>query len=144
MAPMMVDGKSAGSALIKKLKLKPGQRAAFLAAPEGYLGALQPLPSGIEVHEALTGTFDWVQIFVRNRAELEGAIPGLLAALKPESLLWVSFPKGSSKIQTDLTRDTGWDALQQADLKWVNLIAVDATWSAFALRPYRPGEARQA
>ncbi len=46
-------------------------------------------------------------------------------------------------IQTDLTQDVGWDALQQADLKWVTLISVDPTWSAFCLRPYKPGEARQ-
>jgi hypothetical protein len=133
----------AENALVKKLKLKPGQRAAIVNAPSGYLGQLQPLPEGVELSEALAGTFDWVQIFVRNKAELDGAVPQLLAALKPESLLWVSFPKGSSKIQTDLTRDTGWEALQAADLKWVTLVAVDATWSAFALRPYRPGEARQ-
>jgi hypothetical protein len=65
-------------------------------------------------------------------------------ALKPESLLWVSFPKGTSKIQTDLTRDKGWEALHAADLKWVNLISVDDTWSAFGMRPYKPGEERQA
>jgi hypothetical protein len=133
----------AENALVKKLKLKPGQRAAIVNAPNGYLGQLQSLPEGVELSETLTGAFDWVQVFVRNKAELDGAVPELVAALKPESLLWISFPKGSSKIQTDLTRDTGWDALQAADLKWVTLISVDATWSAFALRPYRPGEARQ-
>jgi hypothetical protein len=133
----------AENALVKKLKLKAGQRAAIVGAPSGYLSQLQPLPDGVEVSETLTGAFDWVQVFVRNQSELNSAIPQLVAALQPESLLWISFPKGSSKIQTDLTRDTGWDALQQADLKWVNLIAVDATWSAFALRPYRLGEVRQ-
>ena len=133
----------AENALVKKLKLKPSQRAAIINAPSGFLGQLQPLPEGVEVSETLAGTFDWVQVFVRNQSELNSAIPQLVASLQPESLLWISFPKGSSKIQTDLTRDTGWDVLQQTDLKWVNLIAVDATWSAFALRPYRPGEVRQ-
>lgn len=124
------------NALVKKLKLKTGQRAAIVGAPNGYVGQLQPLPEGVEMSETLTGTFDWIQLFVRNRAELEGAAPQAVAALKPESLLWVSFPKGSSKIQTDLTRDTGWDVLQNAGLKWVTLVSVDPTWSAFALRPY--------
>jgi hypothetical protein len=133
----------AENALVKKLKLKAGQRAAIVGAPNGYLDQLAPLPDGVEVSETLTGTFDWIQLFVRNRAELEGAAPQAVAALQPESLLWVSFPKGSSKIQTDLTRDTGWDTLQRGDLKWVTLVSVDPTWSAFALRPYRPGEARQ-
>jgi hypothetical protein len=71
-------------------------------------------------------------------------LPKVVKALKPDSLLWLTFPKGTSKIQTDLTRDKGWDAVQQADLKWVTLISVNDTWSAFAVRPYRPGEARQA
>jgi hypothetical protein len=133
----------AENALVKKLKLKAGQRAAIVGAPSGYLRELQPLPEGTEVSETLTGTFDWIQIFVRDKSALKSAAPQVVAALRPESLLWVSFPKGSSKIQTDLTRDAGWEVLQKADLKWVNLISVDPTWSAFSLRPYRPGEARQ-
>ena len=131
------------SALARKMKLKPGQRAALVNAPEGYLKELSPLSAGVEVAEKLQGEFDWLQIFVKNKAELDKLVPKVLAALKPESLLWITFPKGTSKIQTDLTRDKRWDALQKADLKWVNLISVNETWSAFALRPYKPGEKRQ-
>ncbi len=131
------------SALARKMKLKPGQRAALVNAPEGYLKELSPLPAGVEVTEKLQGEFDWLQIFVKNKAELDKLVPKVIAALKPESLLWITFPKGTSKIQTDLTRDKGWDLLQQAELKWVNLISVNETWSAFALRPYKPGEKRQ-
>jgi hypothetical protein len=58
-------------------------------------------------------------------------------------MLWISFPKGSSKIQTDLTRDKGWESLQTLDLKWITLVSVNETWSAFALRPYREGEEKQ-
>jgi hypothetical protein len=131
------------SSLAKKMKLKTGQRAAIINAPDGYLKELSPLPTGVEVVEKLQGTFDWVQIFVKNKAELEKLVPRVTRVLKPESLLWLSFPKGSSKIQTDLTRDKGWDSLRQTDLKWVNLVSVNETWSAFALRPYKPGEERQ-
>jgi hypothetical protein len=131
------------SLLARKMKLKPGQRAAIIYPPEGYLKELSPLPAGLEVVGKLEGTFDWMQIFVKNKAELDKLVPWVLRALKPESLLWISFPKGTSKIQTDLTRDKGWESLQQADLKWVNLVSVNDTWSAFALRPYKPGEERQ-
>jgi hypothetical protein len=139
---MAENAENAENALVKKLKLKAGQRIAIVGAPDGYRSELQPLPDGVEVSETLTGTFDWIQVFVRNRAELEAALPKLVAALRPVSLLWVSFPKGSSKIQTDLTRDTGWDLLESPDLKRITLIAVDSTWSAFSFRPYKPGEAR--
>jgi hypothetical protein len=129
--------------LSKKLKLKPGQRAAIVGAPDGYVEALRPLPEDAELSQQLDGMFDWVQIFVKSQAELERMLPRVRAALKPASLLWIAFPKGTSKIQTDLTRDKGWDALQPLDLKWINLISVDDTWSAFSLRPYKPGEERQ-
>jgi hypothetical protein len=133
----------AETSIAGKLKLKAGQRAAVINAPEGYREELGTLPEGVELHATLDGSFDWVQIFVQNKAELEALLPQVTGALKPESLLWISFPKGSSKIQTDLTRDKGWDALEQENLKWVNLVSVDQTWSAFSLRPYRPGEKRQ-
>ena len=129
--------------LLKKMKLKPGQRAAIINAPDGYLEALQPLPAEAEVAEQLVGTFDWVQLFVKTQAELEQVLAQVRAALKPAGTLWITFPKGTSKIQTDLTRDKGWDALRALDLKWINLISVDETWSAFSLRPYKPGEERQ-
>ena len=131
------------SALAKKLKLKASTRAAVINAPGGYLKALAPLPAGTELSQSLQGEFGWVQVFVRSSAELERLVPALVKARGEEGLLWISFPKGSSGIQTDLTRDKGWDALAGADLKWVTLVSVNDTWSAFALRRYRPGEARQ-
>ena len=133
----------AENALVKKLKLKAGQRALIVNAPAGYIDALRPLPDGVEIANELDGTFDWVQAFLKNKAELDGLLPALVGALKPTSMLWFTFPKGTSKIQTDLTRDKGWDALQGADLKWITLVSVDDTCSAFAVRPYKPGEERQ-
>jgi hypothetical protein len=133
----------AESTLAKKMKLKPDQRAALLHAPEGYLQELSPLPKGVEIVEKLTGKFDWVQVFVKSKAELDKVVPKIVKTLKPESLLWISFPKGTSNIQTDLTRDQGWDAIPADTLKWVTLISVNATWSAFSLRPYRDGEEKQ-
>ncbi len=131
------------ASLPAKMKLKPGQRAAIVNAPDGYLDQFGPLPAGTEVATRLQDQFDWVQVFVKNRAGLERVLPRVVRALKPESLLWISFPKGTSQIQTDLTRDKGWDSIRATDLKWITLISVDDTWSAFSLRPHRPGEARQ-
>lgn len=125
--------------LIKKLKLSHGAQAAILNAPPGYLDELSP--EGVSVDTTLSGQYDWVQVFVKSQAELEALIPQVKATLKPISLLWISFPKGTSKIQTDLTRDKGWDSVK--DMKWTNLVSVNETWSAFSLRPYKPGEAKQ-
>jgi hypothetical protein len=130
----------AESPLAKKMKLKPGLKAAVINAPENYMDELR---HDTATSPTLNGKFDWIQIFVRSRAELDDLAPKATKALKPESMLWISFPKGTSKIQTDLTRDKGWDSLRDLDLKWINLISVNDTWSAFALRPYKEGEKRQ-
>ncbi len=118
-----------------------GVRAAILHAPAGYEAA--SFPDLEAAATSLSGRFDWIQIFVRNKAELDALAPKAAKALKPESILWISFPKGTSKIQTDLTRDKGWDILTRLGLKWITLISVNETWSAFGLRPYKPGEAKQ-
>lgn len=120
--------------LEKKLKLAGRKRPVIVNAPPDY---------DLGVPTKLAGKHDWIQLFVKNKAELEKSIGKVAAAMEPESLLWISYPKGSSKIQTDLTRDKGWEALGKHDLKWVTLVSVDDTWSAFALRPYKPGEERQ-
>jgi len=124
----------------KKMKLKPGLKAAIINAPENYVDALR---HDTALSPTLNGKFDWIQIFVRSKAELDALAPKAAKALKPESMLWISFPKGTSKIQTDLTRDKGWEGVQALDLKWVNLVSVNETWSAFALRPYKVGEKKQ-
>ena len=130
----------ADTSLARKMKRKPGARAAILNAPPGYQAGFAGMPGA---SSSLTGKFDWIQIFVRGQAELKDLAPRAARALTADSLLWISFPKGSSKIQTDLTRDQGWDSLRRSwNLKCVTLISVNETWSAFGFRPYKPGEAR--
>jgi hypothetical protein len=128
------------SALAKKLKLKPNLKAAVINAPENYVDELK---HDTALSPTLNGKFDWIQIFVRNKAELDTLASKAAKTLNPESMLWISFPKGTSKIQTDLTRDKGWESLQALDLKWITLVSVNETWSAFALRPYKEGEKKQ-
>lgn len=131
------------SALAKKMKLKPRSRAAVVDAPDGYLDELGPVPEGAVLSDRLEGPHDWIQVFVTNKAELDSAAPAAIDALALDGLLWFAFPKGSSRIQTDLTRDQGWESVLAADLKWVGLISVNDIWSAFGMRRYRPGEARR-
>ena len=128
------------TAIAKKMKLKPGLKAAIINAPESYL---EELKHDVEILPKLSGKFDWIQLFVSNKAELDALAPKAAKSLKPGSMLWISFPKGTSKIQTDLTRDKGWESLQALDLKWITLVSVNETWSAFALRPYKEGEKKQ-
>lgn len=128
--------------LAKKLKLDKATNAALANPPAGYADSLQPLPEGASLSAKLSSGHDWIQIFVKTQAEFEALLPKTLKAMAEQCTLWISFPKGSSGIQTDLTRDKGWEALSALDLRFVTLVAVDDTWSAIGLRSYKPGEER--
>jgi hypothetical protein len=76
-----------------------------------------------------------VHWFVTNQAELEKAVEKVVSLVAPSMLLWIYYPKGSSGVQTDLTRDKGWDSLlKHKELSWINLVSFDDTWAAFACR----------
>ena len=132
----------AESTLARKMKRAPAARAALIHAPAGYEAA--SFAGFAPAATVLSGHFDWIQIFVEKKAQLEQLAPRAAKCLGPDSILWISFPKGSSRIQTDLTRDKGWDIIKKLDLKWITLISINETWSAFSLRRYKAGEAHQA
>jgi len=96
----------APSPLAGKLLIKPGSRVALLNAPDGYPERLRPLPGGARLVElASGGDLDAVQVFVHDAAELRRLGPEAIAAVKPDGLLWVCYPKGGRKAGTDLSRD---------------------------------------
>ena len=125
----------APSPLVKKLGLKPGQRLLVLGAPDGYLDALGELPEGVALSSAPDGAFDRIQVFVRDAAEVARDGPTAMAALADGGALWFSYPKRSSGVTTDITRDRGWEALSAAGWRPVSQISIDETWSALRFRP---------
>ena len=58
------------------------------------------------------------------------------AALEPGGLFWISYPKGSSKVPTDLNRDVFWEALEHLGVRPVTQVSVDEVWSALRFRPF--------
>jgi hypothetical protein len=121
--------------LVKKLKIKPGQRIIVLNPPSGYIAKLKDLPDGVELVSELDGTFDFIQLFVNNVAELEEFAPKAINALKYDGIFWICYPKRSSKIKTDINRDVGWEVIDRVNLKGVAQISIDETWSALRFRP---------
>jgi len=121
--------------LIKKLRIQPGQQIAILNAPEGYRTTLGKLPEGVTVSEEANDRFDLVHLFVSSSAELEQLGPTAMSAVKPDGLLWMSYPKTSSGMKTDLTRDAGWQVVTDAGWEGIAQVKVDDTWSATRFRP---------
>ena len=131
------------TAVDRKLKLAAARSPVVVGAAEADRAALAEA-RGSAIPDRLTGSHDWILLYAVDRAALERSLSAAAAALDSPGTLWIAFPKGSSKLQTDLTRDTGWDAVRGTDLMWLTLVSIDDTWSAFSLRHYRPGEPRQA
>ena len=128
--------------LIGKLKIAKAARPVVIGAPRGFRDELSAA-LGRPVGDGVDGRHDWILLFAPDQAALAGSIGTAAAALDDPGILWLVFPKGSSKIQTDLTRDAGWESVAVAELMWLGLVSIDDTWSAFSTRRYRPGEARQ-
>jgi hypothetical protein len=123
--------------LVKKLRLQPDMKVLVLKAPsESYLEQLG-LTAGTAAEGRGKGEHDFVMLFVRSMAELEEHAPAAVHALKEDGLLWITYPKGSSKIKTDINRDTGWKHMLKLDMEGVAMISMDDTWSSMRYRPAR-------
>jgi hypothetical protein len=123
------------SRLAKKLRLQTAQRALILNAPEGYLGLLGDLPAKLELEFEPAGQFDFAHLFVKDKAELQQLIDQLLQAIEYDGLLWISYPKGSSGVKTDLNRDILWEILLEKGIRPVMQVSIDSVWSAIRFRP---------
>jgi len=125
----------ADSALIKKLLLKPGQKAAVFNPPAWYLERLGPLPEGVELVAKPSAPLDFVHLFVKDKAGLDMSVPQALRSLKDDAIFWISYPKGSAKVKTDLNRDLLWKLMETHGFNGVAMVSIDENWSAMRFRP---------
>jgi hypothetical protein len=128
----------ADTSLIKKLGIKPKQRVLILNAPEGYADQIgTQLPTDVELitSPASAGNSDVVLQFVRNKAEVEKDTPIAIELVKPGGRLWISYPKQSAKIPTDINRDILWKIFPNSEWRPVTQISIDEIWSALRFRP---------
>lgn len=123
------------TSLVKKLGIRPGQRVLILNAPDGYVESLGELPEGVELTHTREGRFGFVHLFVKDSTELDAFRPAAMDAVEYDGLLWISYPKRSSKVKTDLTRDVLWEMMKGTGLRPVTQVSVDAVWSAIRFRP---------
>jgi hypothetical protein len=118
----------------QKLMIKAGHKVLFVNAPEGYEEILGKLPEGVEVLQDMTKDTDLIQVFISSQAELEAHLKILPPLLKPTGILWVTYPKGTSKIPVDINRNSINSYAGGLGLQGVAMVAVDKTWSALRLK----------
>lgn len=128
----------------EKLKIKSATTLLALNAPAGFKKSLGPLPAGSRISRS-PGIYHQIHWFVNNRAQMERELDSVLAMLKPAVICWIYYPKKSANIQTDLSRDQGWEPLlENPDLQWLSLVSFDDTWSTFAMRLKKSPDAKSA
>jgi hypothetical protein len=115
--------------LIKKLGLKEKSIACIVNAPPDYFTWIYPLPEKIVFKSKLIGQLDFIHLFVTNRESFQSAYLNAKSCLVNNGMLWVSWPKKSSKIDTDLDENTIREFGLQNGLVDVKVCAVSEIWS---------------
>ncbi|MDN5204170.1 DUF3052 family protein [Fulvivirgaceae bacterium BMA10] len=119
-----------GTPLVKKLGIKEGFKIHPYNQPDHYFELLEDLPESIEIIERPEDEeLDFVHLFVTDKDKLEDQLLSLKKKIKKNGMIWVSWPKGKSKIPTDvkdsIVRETG----LSTGLVDIKVCAVDEDWS---------------
>lgn len=122
-----------GTPLAKKLGIKAGTKLFLTGAPKEYLTLVSPLPEDVKVVPRITNDTDIVHIFSTQETQLTKALRASLSKLKHNGTIWVSWPKKSAKVPTDITEDTIRKVALPLGLVDIKVCAVDDVWSGLKL-----------
>ena len=122
------------SSTAQKLRIKENFALLTINAPADFKKNIGELPRGVRISND-SKIYNQVHWFVMTKAQMDKELNSVLKLVNDDVILWIYYPKGTSKVQTDLTRDKGWDNLLNHDeLSWISLISFDNTWSTFGSR----------
>ena len=133
-----------GTPLPQKLGIKPQSRVAFLELPGDVKTALKKDLANCHFVKDGKEQIDFAMIFITSQAELKREFPGFARRLAPSGMLWVSWPKKTSGVATDLNENDVRRIGLTAGLVDVKVCAVSEVWSGlkFVIRVKdRPGAA---
>jgi hypothetical protein len=120
-----------GKPLVTKLGIKSGHRVHVAGAPADF--ALDGLPQDVALLGGSAGSLDVILLFVKDQKSLRAAFPRQSGRLTQAGMLWVAWPKKTSKVPTDLTEDRIRDIVLPTGYVDVKVCAVDETWSGLKL-----------
>ncbi len=119
-----------GTPLLKKLGIKPDFKIILKNEPPLYLDWLSPLPEGVTIARKSTkADVDFVHLFVLKRADFQKDFKLFKENLKKDGMMWISWPKKSSKVPTDLDENVIREYGLANGLVDVKVCAVDDVWS---------------
>ena len=122
-----------GTPLARKLSLKDGMRVWWDGMPDSVAAEIAEEHLKLNLLDAPDAPIDAAHMFVTLRADLEKKARELLQQLAPAGFIWVSWPKKSAKVSTDITEDTIRGVCLPLGLVDIKVCAVDAIWSGLKL-----------
>lgn len=122
-----------GTPLAQKLGIKPGMIVLTIDPPENYRRLLEPIPSGVNFARRPTGSTKFVHFFAVRRSELAKELSILRRKIAEDAAVWVSWPKKSSGVATDITEDVIRAVALPLGFVDIKVCAVDETWSGLKL-----------
>ena len=118
-----------GTPLAKKLGIKPAMIMYVAHPPEGYFDWIAPLPEELTVKEKLAGQLDFIHLFVKSVSTLQKEFPRTKKYLQQNGMVWISWPKKSSGVKTDLDENVIRRIGLAEGLVDVKVCAVNEIWS---------------
>lgn len=122
-----------GTPLPQKLGIKPGLMVVTINAPANYRRLLGQLPDHVNFSNRVTANSMFVHLFTSKRNELQRRLSILRNKLSDNGAVWVSWPKKSSGISTDVTEDVIREIALPLGFVDIKVCAVDETWSGLKL-----------
>lgn len=122
-----------GTPLARKLGYKPSSTALLIGAPPDHRALLEPLPEGVVFKTQPGPDLDLVHLFTVQREELQRLLTELRRVLRADAAVWVSWPKKSSKVATDITEDTIREVALPLGFVDIKVCAVSEVWSGLKL-----------
>lgn len=122
-----------GTPLAKKLGFRPGDRVRIENAPENYDALVSPLPDGVTVSTRLRSAIDVCHLFVDRRKALAIRLPVIRDMITPDGTIWVSWPKKSSGVASDIVEGDIRSLALPIGLVDIKVCAIDEVWSGLKL-----------
>jgi hypothetical protein len=123
--------------LLNKLNYKGQDLVVVLNASAEFAPVLKELARSATVLDNASAAkgCTYAIAFVTTQAQVNAAALALNSALDGDAVLWMCYPKGTSKrYSCDFNRDTGWQPLGDQGFEPVRQVAIDADWSALRFR----------
>jgi len=128
------QGTVIGKSLISKLGFKPGMQGRAVNAPFNYAQLLAGDTTNIRFFQEDHPEMDFVHVFCDSYASLQHALQVYPNMIKPKGMIWISWPKKSSGVASEIDENDIRALSLTIDWVDVKVVSVDATWSALQLR----------